>query len=561
MDRETHPNAVYKYDAHTQTIYPVDKQTNQPLSEISKLVMSREPYQMKIEPGMIQNLKKMSLYSITNKDGKSVPATNEFSYFADFVIDVFVVPEQNVSVANTITTLDQAFGVINGQIDSFYQKFQKTPGEFSDIPEGALVFNTNNAIINRFLNSRRIALRNFLIGEAGGSRMSDLTDAQQAMIPIQVTAGLNKETIDFRKYLNEDEYFRHNPNAFQYTVKRSVNHWVLHPKFENFKLPCLIVGEKLKKDKEGQFSDSEKRVMLHLNIKMNIRVLSRRNALASIRRNRSMLNFYVYLSNNLTINGTDYSKNLFNGSNMVFMSINQLQRHREGLFFHEIFHAFLKYTDTATNTLEFGEHNNNDMFSYMGRPSSTVAVLLNGGHEFVGNDLLAFTTEDKRLPVDTVQNRNQNVPQILAPKTYGELIEAYVQKHYSNEEWAGKIKEIKDAIKDGKKLEDEKMYPTALLELCMLEIYVKNNSEKIEEGIIHKKRKNYDTENTIAVWSLQLDYPPMEWDSGFGVYTNFIFHQQNIPALIIAPINAPTNNTRFVNSLQFFVNQPNILIN
>ncbi len=102
MDRETHPNAVYRYDPNSQIIYPVDKQTNEPIAEISKYVMKQEIPTKPISEGMIQNLKLVKLdgtskntdYKDNRNDELSI---DDFGYsqskhvqcYADFVVNVF----------------------------------------------------------------------------------------------------------------------------------------------------------------------------------------------------------------------------------------------------------------------------------------------------------------------------------------------------------------------------------------------------------------------------------------------------------------------------------------
>ena len=151
----------------------------------------------------------------------------------------------------------------------------------------------------------------------------------------------------------------------EYVEKESENFWIIHPKFEDFKLPFTIFGDwtknlgapenyekdippntgrpvrlffpeendkkaikkererqnKLKKErKENPIRDvlekneaGGRQREINLNMKLKLSVISREEAKEQISTNESMMNFYAYVLHSKK----EDSKNLFNGSNLI----------------------------------------------------------------------------------------------------------------------------------------------------------------------------------------------------------------------------------------------------
>ncbi len=480
MDKESNPNAVYRHDPNSQIIYPVDGKTNQPLSEISKYVMSNKKREEFVNKGMIRNFRWADLSKGENK--------REHTYFADFVIDVFVVPDEDKTVENVKLQLDTAFetlGLSNTTVESLTQD----------------LFNKNKDLLEE------VALETYIEKKVEKEHRetfnyNELKGDEKIKCDNFIKNFLQSSKEKYAKYLDEENYFRHNPNTHQYVEKKSDNLWILQPKFENFRLPFEIIEMKKRpanvreiyanEAKKGDIISYEDTTqsLVYFNMKLVVSVLSRDNALISIKKNRTMANFYVYLSDDISD-----SKNLFNGSNLIFMSSEQLSDRKENLFFHEVGHALFKYG----TQLEYGKHNIDNNDSYMSGSAKYE------DRKFTKKDLFALS-----LPWDR--------------RTYGILVD-----NYANYQKKRKTKD-KNAIASKKEKEELRNHVFSYnLDIADLD-YLSCFNLSLNEAKITNSKVNYDTANEVKIVSYQIKYPVI-W-TAFGLYQKFIFYKQNIEHII-----------------------------
>ncbi len=395
-------NLVFKHDEKTGIIRPIYDDTGAEASEIGFAIQQQnqqQAYHSGIK-GMIRNVKRAHVVS---KRQQSVEGTHTdpipkydhngtlylgedvSTYHADFVIDVFVVPDEDEYVEDVREKLD-AWLDLN--------------------PLNAFVQNQTNELIRSF-------------GIPNIHELYTLDPEYQTALQDAITNIPNTtEYIFFKRFLNrtgksphsgkEERYFNNAGSIFEYVEKLNDtddaedNIWVLHPKFDSFRLPFKMYF----RNKDPQYH------LLHLNMKYVVKILNREEAKKRIETNDSISNFFVFLVNDFTpippaasgegrrraSRSTNIdSRNLFDGSNLVVMSSEQLSRYNERLFFHEIAHTLFKYNDPAVNSLEYGEHNQIDDNTYMNVPNQFATT-------FTVNDLLALT----------VPKRNE---------TYGEMID------------------------------------------------------------------------------------------------------------------------------------------
>ncbi len=500
MDKESNPNAVYRHDPNSQIIYPVDGKTNQPLSEISRYLQEKEQEYVPLQNGIIRNVRKVKLHKTkideSVGDGEESQTFDKITYDADFVVNVFVVPDEGRTpgtgrtVANVKMQLDGIFGTVNaGNIKEQREALVRT------------WFAANRVSITRTTTASFIAGRGMTLGES---------------IEIDLRSAREKYT----KYLNEEEYHRDKPNLHAYVEKKK-NIWVLHPKFENFKLPFHMIEKSERnpfeheiagganKEDKIETSYTHERDFIRLNMKLLVKVISREQAFSDVQENETMANFYVYLSNVATV-----SMNLFNGSNLILMSSNQLNNRGRELFFHEVGHAFFKYQAinalTREITFEHGAHNL-DNASYMSASINPT--------EFTKNDLFALALFND-------------------PRTYGTLIDIIYKGGNKS-----------DLIEAGK-LESELKKPFIRNNFCVFNIFVKKD-------LFGKNyfRENTETDNTVEITPINIE-SGITWPGIERLCNNFIFYRNNINVLTVRP-SATINNQ----SLEFFLLQRNIIVN
>jgi len=415
MDRETHPNAVYRYDPNSQIIYPVDGKTDQPLSEISRYLIKKQKKNI-VENGMIKNVRKAIVVGIKGDFGQNTTPTYNYTqplssqqatiYLADFVVNVFIMPDEYQTLDDVRKNLDNYFEVVDNKGSLFASSFKR------------YVYKETNGILENF----------------GETNIENLPlEAKKAIknIPFTRNALFLKNYFDRKNFCNTMGY------SYQYVEKivhdpdNPINNvWELNPEFGSFKLPFTI------------FQNGKKEYhLVHLHMKFVVKLVDSTIAEEMISNNQNMENHFIYLiskTNNI-------GKNLFCakpdfGSNISIITTHLLETARENAIFHEVGHSLFMFADAHGDDLDYGNHNivdddivnRPDFISYMAGGSPTLVTA--AANQFTNNDLLALAfpkvkSETYGLALNRISKDNTKKDMVAQSMEYEERQYTYQSQY------------------------------------------------------------------------------------------------------------------------------------